>query len=117
MVVAAMVESLPPIEIPGHVSSGLGNEHHPMRIMTRRTAGLDSDGGTRRPSMRHRSCSTLWLRSGTPGPHLSAPKWCETLFGEVTTPSLASAIYWSRLAQGLGPIRVFSPSATRRFLP
>ena len=44
MVVAAMVESLPPIEIPGHVSSGLGNEHHPMRIMTRRAAGLDSGG-------------------------------------------------------------------------
>ena len=31
---------LPPIEIPGHTSSGLGSPDHPMRIMTRRAAGL-----------------------------------------------------------------------------
>ena len=31
---------LPAIEIPGHTSSGLGSPDHPMRIMTRRAAGL-----------------------------------------------------------------------------
>jgi hypothetical protein len=31
---------LPAIEIPGHVPSGLGSPEHPMRIMTRRAAGL-----------------------------------------------------------------------------
>ena len=36
---AALTE-LPAIEIPGHVSSGLGSPDHPMRIMTRRAAGL-----------------------------------------------------------------------------
>ena len=32
--------TLPAIEIPGHESSGLGSPEHPMRIMTRRAAGL-----------------------------------------------------------------------------
>ena len=36
---AALTE-LPALEIPGHVSSGLGSPDHPMRIMTRRAAGL-----------------------------------------------------------------------------
>ncbi len=31
---------LPPIQIEGHTSSGLGSPDHPMRIMTRRAAGL-----------------------------------------------------------------------------
>jgi hypothetical protein len=31
---------LPPLEIEGHVPSGLGSDDHPMRIMTRRAAGL-----------------------------------------------------------------------------
>ncbi len=34
---------LPAIEIPGHTSSGLGSPDHPMRIMTRRAAGLMGD--------------------------------------------------------------------------
>jgi len=32
--------TLDPIEIPGHSPSGLGSPEHPMRIMTRRAAGL-----------------------------------------------------------------------------
>lgn len=39
--------TLPGVEIPGHVASGLGNEHHPMRIMTRRAAGLAPGGWDR----------------------------------------------------------------------
>lgn len=35
---------LPSIEIPGHEPSGLGSDVHPMRIMTRRAAGLHPDG-------------------------------------------------------------------------
>ena len=31
---------LPAIEIPGHTSSGLGSDTHPMRVMTRRAAGF-----------------------------------------------------------------------------
>jgi SAM-dependent methyltransferase len=34
---------LPPIEIPGHTSSGLGSDTHPMRVMTRRAAGLTGE--------------------------------------------------------------------------
>ena len=34
---------LPAIEIPGHTSSGLGSPDHPMRIMTRRAAGLTGE--------------------------------------------------------------------------
>lgn len=36
-----MIETLPPKEIPGHQPSGIGNSTHPMRIMTRRIAGLE----------------------------------------------------------------------------
>jgi SAM-dependent methyltransferase len=39
-----MIEELPPVEIPGHQSSGLGSDDHPMRIVTRQAAGL-ADGG------------------------------------------------------------------------
>jgi SAM-dependent methyltransferase len=38
--VPGTLTELPAIEIPGHVSSGLGSPDHPMRIMTRRAAGL-----------------------------------------------------------------------------
>jgi SAM-dependent methyltransferase len=38
------VAPLPHLEIPGHVPSGLGNPEHPMRIMTRRAAGLEPGG-------------------------------------------------------------------------
>lgn len=37
---AGALTELPATEIPGHRSSGLGSDDHPMRIMTRRAAGL-----------------------------------------------------------------------------
>ena len=40
---AGTLTELPSIEIPGHAPSGLGNDEHPMRIMTRRAAGLHPD--------------------------------------------------------------------------
>lgn len=36
-----MIETLASVPISGHVPSGLGNEAHPMRVMTRLVAGLD----------------------------------------------------------------------------
>jgi SAM-dependent methyltransferase len=39
-----VIEELPPVEIPGHRASGLGSDEHPMRIMTRRAAGLAPGG-------------------------------------------------------------------------
>lgn len=38
---AGALVSLPPVAIPGHEPSGFGSPDHPMRIMTRRAAGLD----------------------------------------------------------------------------
>jgi Methyltransferase domain len=38
------IDELPPVEIPGHRASGLGSDDHPMRIMTRRAAGLAPGG-------------------------------------------------------------------------
>jgi SAM-dependent methyltransferase len=38
-----VLTELPAIEIPGHTSSGLGSPDHPMRIMTRRAAGLTGE--------------------------------------------------------------------------
>ena len=40
------IEQLPPLTIEGHRSSGLGGATHPMRIATRRAAGLDASGWT-----------------------------------------------------------------------
>jgi SAM-dependent methyltransferase len=40
----SVIELLPPVEIPGHRASGLGSDDHPMRIMTRRAAGLAPGG-------------------------------------------------------------------------
>jgi SAM-dependent methyltransferase len=40
------IEYLPPLEIPGHESSGAGGPDHPMRVATRRAAGLDAAGWT-----------------------------------------------------------------------
>jgi SAM-dependent methyltransferase len=37
---AGTLTALDPVAIPGHVPSGLGSPEHPMRIMTRRAAGL-----------------------------------------------------------------------------
>lgn len=38
------LEVLPPVDIAGHRPSGLGSPDHPMRIMTRRAAGLHPGG-------------------------------------------------------------------------
>jgi ubiquinone/menaquinone biosynthesis C-methylase UbiE len=40
------IQQLPPIAIEGHRSSGAGGPEHPMRIATRRAAGLDAAGWT-----------------------------------------------------------------------
>ena len=44
------IQYLPPIGIEGHQSSGSGGPEHPMRIATRRAAGLDPGGWT--PALR-----------------------------------------------------------------
>jgi methyltransferase family protein len=41
------IQYLPPVAIEGHQSSGSGGPDHPMRIATRRAAGLDAGGWTR----------------------------------------------------------------------
>src|SRR6187200_1652380 len=41
--VSGDLTELSAIEIPGHTSSGLGSPDHPMRIMTRRAAGLTGE--------------------------------------------------------------------------
>lgn len=41
---AGSLAELPPVGIPGHKASGLGSDEHPMRIMTRRAAGLHPGG-------------------------------------------------------------------------
>src|SRR5262245_2257575 len=40
------VQHLPPLAIEGHQSSGTGGPEHPIRIATRRAAGLHPDGWT-----------------------------------------------------------------------
>ncbi len=40
------IQHLPPIAIDGHRSSGAGGPEHPMRVATRRAAGLDPEGWT-----------------------------------------------------------------------
>ena len=40
------IKHLPPVAIEGHQSSGAGGPDHPMRIATRRAAGLDDRGWT-----------------------------------------------------------------------
>src|SRR6266850_4507716 len=40
------IRHLPPVAIEGHRSSGAGYPDHPMRIATRRAAGLDAGGWT-----------------------------------------------------------------------
>ncbi len=41
---AGALDRLPAIGIPGHKPSGLGSDAHPMRVMTRRAAGLHPGG-------------------------------------------------------------------------
>lgn len=38
------LQELEPVSVPGHEASGLGSDDHPMRIMTRRAAGLHPGG-------------------------------------------------------------------------
>lgn len=40
------LRELPAVEIEGHAPSGLGSPEHPMRLVTRRAAGLDEGGWT-----------------------------------------------------------------------
>ena len=40
------IRVLPPVSIDGHRSSGTGSPDHPMRMATRRAAGLDAQGWT-----------------------------------------------------------------------
>jgi SAM-dependent methyltransferase len=40
------IRELPAVEIEGHFPSGLGSPDHPMRLVTRRAAGLDDGGWT-----------------------------------------------------------------------
>jgi hypothetical protein len=40
------IQYLPPVDIEGHQSSGAGGPDHPMRIATRRAAGLHPEGWT-----------------------------------------------------------------------
>jgi methyltransferase family protein len=40
------IQYLPPLAIEGHLSSGMGGPDHPMRIATRRAAGLHAGGWT-----------------------------------------------------------------------
>jgi SAM-dependent methyltransferase len=47
-----LITELPAREIPGHESSGLGNDEHPMRVVTRQVAGLASGEWT--PELRDR---------------------------------------------------------------
>ena len=42
----ASIEHLPPVAIEGHRSSSTGGADHPMRIVTRRAAGLEAGGWT-----------------------------------------------------------------------
>lgn len=41
---AGTLTELPAVEIPGHSPSGVGSPDHPMRVMTRRAAGLEGSG-------------------------------------------------------------------------
>lgn len=44
MSVTERVRTLPTVPIPGHVATSTGNEDHPMRLVTRRAAGLAPGG-------------------------------------------------------------------------
>jgi SAM-dependent methyltransferase len=41
-----MIEELAPVEISGHEASVVGGADHPMRVVTRRAAGLEDEGWT-----------------------------------------------------------------------
>ena len=80
------VEYLPPIAIEGHQSSGSGGPDHPMRIATRRAAGLDPGGWTQE------------LRK-------EVAEFFDTLSGEwhTRTSPQRTAVVMDALERGLGP--------------
>lgn len=79
------IEYLPPIAIEGHQSSGSGGPDHPMRIATRRAAGLDAGGWTQQ------------LRQ-------EVGEFFDTLSGEwhTRTSPLRTAVVMDALERGLG---------------
>jgi hypothetical protein len=80
------IQHLPPVVIEGHRSSGSGGPDHPMRIATRRAAGLDSGGWT--PELRK-----------------EVGEFFDTLSGEwhTRTSPQRTAVVMDALERGLGP--------------
>jgi SAM-dependent methyltransferase len=81
------IEYLPPVRIEGHQSSGAGGPDHPMRIATRRAAGLDAGGWTSQ------------LRK-------EVAEFFDTLSGEwhTRTSPQRTAVVSDALERGLGPL-------------
>lgn len=82
------IHHLPPVTIEGHRSSGTGGPDHPMRLATRRAAGLDAGGWT--PELRD-----------------DVANYFEELAGEWhtrTSPERA-AVVLDALTRGLAPLR------------
>lgn len=82
-----MIEILPPRDIPGHEPSGIGNSSHPMRIMTRRIAGLE-------PGSWDREAKALVTRTFD----TLAPEW------HTRTSPERTAIVDDALTRGLDPL-------------
>jgi len=80
------IRYLPPVAVEGHRSSGSGGPDHPMRIATRRAAGLDAGGWT--PDLRR-----------------EVEEFFDTLSGEwhTRTSPQRTAVVVDALERGLGP--------------
>lgn len=78
---------MPPRDIPGHEPSGIGNSSHPMRIMTRRIAGLE-------PGSWDREAKALVTRTFD----TLAPEW------HTRTSPERTAIVDDALTRGLDPL-------------
>lgn len=82
-----MIETLPSRDVPGHEPSGIGNSSHPMRIMTRRVAGLERGSWDREAeALVTRTFDTL------------APEW------HTRTSPERTAIVDDALSRGLDPL-------------
>jgi SAM-dependent methyltransferase len=83
------IQHLPPVTIEGHRSSGAGGPDHPMRMATRRAAGLRADGWTGE------------LRT-------QVERFFDGLAGEwhSRTSPQRTAVVMDALVRGLGPIDV-----------
>src|SRR5437867_8777897 len=81
------IQYLPPVSIEGHRSSGSGGPEHPMRIATRRAAGLEAGGWT--DDLRHQ-----------------VEEFFDALAGEWHTRSSPqrTAVVMGALVRGLDPI-------------